>query len=72
MGRYSVIIKYCNVDNIYVASVPELRGCMAHGNTQTEALKEIQIAMELWIETAKEVGEHIPEPSYIFPIAAAE
>ena len=62
MGKYSVIIKYCKIDNIYVASVPELKGCMAHGETQADALKEIQIAIELWIETAKEVGEKIPEP----------
>ena len=62
MRKYSVIIKYCNIDNIYIASIPELRGCMAHGDTQAEALEEIQIAMELWIETAKEVGEYIPEP----------
>ena len=62
MGRYSVVIKYCSSDNIYVASVPELRGCMAHGDTQAQALKEIQIAMELWLETAEEVGEIIPEP----------
>jgi predicted RNase H-like HicB family nuclease len=68
MKKYTVIIKYCDTDNIYVASVPELPGCMAHGETQTEALKEVQTAMELWIETAQEVGAYIPEPSYI-PVA---
>ena len=62
MGKYSIVIKYCDVDNIYVANVPELKGCMAHGNTQAQALKEIQTAIELWLETAKEVGEYIPEP----------
>jgi len=62
MGKYSIIIQYCKIDNIYVASIPELRGCMAHGKTQAEALKEINIAMELWLECAKEVGEPIPEP----------
>jgi predicted RNase H-like HicB family nuclease len=59
------------VDNIYVANVPELKGCMAHGDTQAEALKEIQTVIELWLETAKEVGEHIPEPLY-FPLAAGQ
>ena len=65
MGKYTVVIKYCNVGNIYIASVPELKGCMAHGETQAEALKEVQTAIELWIETAQEVGVYIPEPSYI-------
>ena len=60
--EYSIIIQYCKIDNIYVASIPELRGCMAHGNTQADALREINIAMELWLETAKEVGEPIPKP----------
>jgi predicted RNase H-like HicB family nuclease len=49
-------------DNIFVASVPELPGCMAHGKTPEIAMKEIKIAMELWLEDAKENGETIPEP----------
>ena len=65
MLKYSVLIQYDNIDNIYVARIPELQGCIAHGTTQSKALKEIKTAMELWIETAKEVGEPIPEPSYI-------
>jgi len=71
MGNYTVTIKYCKVDKIFVAFVPELKGCMAHGKTQTEALKEIQTAIELWLETAKEVGEYIPEPSY-FPLVSGK
>ena len=62
MLRYSISIQYDASDNIFVASVPELRGCMAHGKTPEEATKEIQIAMELWLEDAKDVGEQIPEP----------
>ncbi len=61
--EYSIIIYYDPIDKIYVASVPELQGCMAHGNTREEALKEIQIACELWIETAREDGIMIPDPS---------
>lgn len=65
MDKYSVLIRYCKVDDIYVASVPELKGCTAHGSTRTEALEEIGTAIELWIETATEVGEPVPEPAYI-------
>ena len=60
--EYSVFIYYDATDKIYVASIPELSGCMAHGSTREEALKEIQIACDLWLETAKEDGIIIPEP----------
>jgi predicted RNase H-like HicB family nuclease len=62
MNKYSIFIRYCGVDNIYVAEVQELEGCMAHGDTPDEAVKEIQIAMKLWLEAAKEEGMTIPEP----------
>jgi predicted RNase H-like HicB family nuclease len=67
MLKYSIQIQYDNEDNIYVASVPELDGCMAHGDTPEQAMKEIQIAMKLWLEVAKEHGDVIPEPLYINP-----
>ena len=62
MLMYSVLIQYDDRDNIYVASIPELNGCIAHGNTQEEAMSEIKIAQELWIETANEQGMKIPDP----------
>ena len=62
MNRYSILIRYCSIDNIYVAKVAELNGCMAHGDTPEEAVKEIQIAMDLWLEVAREEGITIPEP----------
>ena len=42
--------------------VPELPGCMAHGDTQEAALRHVNQAMELWIDTAKEFGDPIPKP----------
>ena len=71
MLKYSISINYDRNDKIFVANVPELRGCMAHGDTPEEAMKEIKIAMELWLEDAKEVGEDIPEPSYL-PVAVGK
>ncbi len=65
MAEYSIFIKYDPIDKIYVASVPELPGCMAHGNTKEQALAEIEIAKELWIETAFEDGQPIPEPDLL-------
>ena len=63
MSEYSVFIQYDPVDEILVVSIPELPGCMAHGETKEKALKEIETAKELWIETALEDGQTIPEPS---------
>ena len=60
---YSILIYYCEVDEIYVAKVLELEGCLAHGDTQEEALKEIKVAMELWQEVAREEGDSIPKPN---------
>ena len=62
MFKYEIILYWSNVDGAFVAEVPELAGCSAHGDTQEDALKNINQAMELWIDTAKEFGDHIPEP----------
>ena len=51
-----------NEDGVFVAEVPQLPGCAAHGETQGEALKNVNDAVELWIETAREFGDPIPEP----------
>ena len=45
-----------------MAEVPELPGCAAHGATQEATLASAQEAISLWIETAKEFGDPVPEP----------
>ena len=62
MHKYEIIIYWDNRDNIYIADVPELPGCSAHGKTYNEALDNVNEAVELWINTAKEFGDPIPEP----------
>jgi len=62
MPKYSISIQYDNTDKIYVASVPELEGCMAHGKTPEEAAREIQTAIRGWLKVAREKGFEIPEP----------
>ena len=62
MYKYEIILYWSNDDDAFVAEVPELPGCMAHGDTQESALKNVNQAMALWIETAKEFGDPIPEP----------
>jgi predicted RNase H-like HicB family nuclease len=60
--KYEIAIYWDNQDKIFNAEVPELAGCVAHGKTQIEALKNVGDAIELWIETAREFGDEIPEP----------
>jgi predicted RNase H-like HicB family nuclease len=53
---------WSNEDQAFVAEVPELPGCMAHGNSYEEALANAKEAIQLWIDTARELGDHIPAP----------
>ena len=62
MYKYEVIIYWSNADSVFVAEAPELPGCMAHGETQEEALRNLKDAMGLWIDTAREFGDPVPEP----------
>ena len=62
MNKYEVIIYWSQEDGAYVAEVPELAGCAAHGPSQQEALRNAQDAIDLWLETAQEFGDPIPEP----------
>ncbi len=60
--KYEVIICWSNDDEAFVADVPELSGCMAHGTTQEAALRNAQEVVKLWLDTAREVGDAVPEP----------
>jgi predicted RNase H-like HicB family nuclease len=62
MYKYEIIIYWSSEDEAFIAEVPELPGCMSHGNTPEDALKNAKEAIQLWIDTAKEFGDPIPEP----------
>ena len=62
MNKYEVIIYWSEEDQAFVAEVPELPGCAAHGPTQEAALANAQEAIQLWLDTAREYGDPIPEP----------
>jgi len=62
MNRYEIILYWSEEDQVFIAEVPELPGCMAHGETQNDAFQNIQEAMSLWLDTARELGRAIPEP----------
>lgn len=60
--RYEVIIYWSDEDSAYIAEVPELPGCAADGRSQEEALRNAQVVVHEWIETARELGRPIPTP----------
>ena len=62
MHKYEVIIYWSDEDEAFVAEVPELPGCAAHGDTPNAALSNCNEAVTLWIETATELGRPIPVP----------
>jgi predicted RNase H-like HicB family nuclease len=62
MHKYEIIISWSDEDKAYVAEVPELPCCTAHGATYESAAASANEAIQLWIDTAKEVGGPIPEP----------
>lgn len=61
MYRYETIIFWSDKDQQYIAEVPHLSGCIAHGETYESALSNAQDAIQLWVETAKEFGDPVPE-----------
>jgi predicted RNase H-like HicB family nuclease len=61
-NRYEIIIFWSDEDSAFVADVPELPGCMAHGSSHAEALSNAEEAIALWIEIAHETRRAIPQP----------
>jgi predicted RNase H-like HicB family nuclease len=62
MTKYEVIIYWSEEDAAFIAEVPELPGCAADGSTRQAALRNVDVVISQWIETAKELGRKIPQP----------
>jgi len=60
--RYEIILYWSNQDQAYIAEVPELPGCAADGPSYQEAIANVEVIIDEWIETAKELGRKVPEP----------
>ena len=61
-AKYEIIIYWSEEDHAFIAEVPELPGCAADGKTHREALTNVQVIIQEWIETAKRLGRRIPQP----------
>jgi predicted RNase H-like HicB family nuclease len=61
-NKYEIILYWSEEDLAFIAEVPELPGCIAHGDTYESTLANIQDVMELWKKTAEEFFDRIPTP----------
>lgn len=62
--RYHINLFWPAEDGCWIADVPDLPYCSAHGETPDEAVREVQVAIELFIESLRDHGDPIPEPRY--------
>ena len=60
--KYEVIIYWSQEDKAFIAEVPELPGCVADSQNYQEALDNVGLIVQEWIETAKQLGRNIPKP----------
>jgi predicted RNase H-like HicB family nuclease len=70
--HYTIVVFWSDVDGTWIADAPALKSCSAFGDTPEQAVAELQIAMEAWLEVAREKGLPIPEPHFQARPDAAE
>ena len=71
MNGYHINVFWSDEDQSWIADVPDLEYCSAHGDTPARAVAEVEIAIAAWIEAAKQAGKPIPEARYRPAIYAA-
>jgi predicted RNase H-like HicB family nuclease len=64
MSDYHINVFYSEEDASYVADIPDLEACSAFGASAEEALAEVELAKQAWLDAAREAGRRIPEPRY--------
>jgi predicted RNase H-like HicB family nuclease len=64
MKDYHINVFYSEEDECYIADIPDLKYCSAHGRTPLEAVKQVEVAKAAWLEAAQEQGKPIPPPRY--------
>ena len=60
--KYELIIYWSESDSAFIVEVPELPGCMADGQTYIEAVTNVEVIIQEWLETAQALGRDIPIP----------
>ena len=62
ISKYELMIYWSKNDKAFIAEVPELPGCMADGKTYKDAVSNVEVVIQEWIDTAKQLGRTIPQP----------
>jgi predicted RNase H-like HicB family nuclease len=60
--KYELVIYWSDEDEAFIVEVPELPGCAADGASYAEAVANVELVIQKWIETARELGREIPKP----------
>jgi len=60
---YPIEVFWSDEDQIWIANAPDLSICTGHGSSPQEAVVEVEIAVEAWLEVAIAEGREIPTPS---------
>lgn len=60
--KYELILYWSDVDQAFIVEVPELPGCAADGETYQDAVQNVEVVIQEWIQTAQALGRSIPEP----------
>jgi predicted RNase H-like HicB family nuclease len=63
MTAYPIDVFWSEEDEVWIADVPDLAYCSAHGDTPHDAVAEVEVAVEAWLQAARETGRPIPNPS---------
>ena len=69
--HYAIAVFWSDEDRCWIADVPDLEFCTAHGPTPEDAVREVRVAIEAWMAAAHEMGRPIPEPRYRPAVPAA-
>lgn len=72
MKNYAIVIYWSDEDSVWIAEAPDLEPCAAHGDTPEAAVAELRVAMQAWLDVARENGLPIPEPRFRPVTVAAE
>ncbi len=62
--RYHINVFFSVEDKAFIADIPDLKFCSAHGQTPDEAVRQVMVAQRAWLKTAKKYGKRIPKPRY--------
>lgn len=64
MKDYHINVFFSEEDGGYIADIPDLQYCSAFGSSPEEALREVLVAKEAWLEAARSSGKPVPEPMF--------